>query len=699
MRLAFLLQNLVLFLLIGISALNAEGFGPKVLMKKVENAVAKAAQKGVKTKIPTFDESKWKVHVLAEQEAVSLGIEVTANSFIYVGQKLITESLTIHGDGILFVEGDLVCPVVDIKGNAIVIFKQNHVKYFGGQLKIGSGLIIGEKDNYLDIRIKDGGAYHLGGNNRGEIIVSNGAAILNIAGHQVGDMTFGKGSGSRIEVGKMLKGDLDAQQNCHVIVKLDIDGDMKVQGDLGLAGRELMNSKVDVSGTLNAELGSISKAEGQNSSISASAAAIKVKRDSESDISVQTNLKAVIGGSHLGNIEAKTGSMDVAASKDCKGDLSSGADTKLAAANFRGKVSAKGNAEIQVKEICESYLIEVSKNCLLKAKIFRGNAKIGGAGDFSANDFNSSEFYYHSMEFGSAKVQAVENNELEIIVKNDGIVKVGQENSAKIRVGGNADVNIGQSNTGAIVVGKNGKIQVKNNQIDPVFVGGNGAVAIGTAHKTIIIKGKADVKLGESLKSYYDTGWLQVGFGSIQVTKDNHLKIITKTKGELTSFKIGGDNLAGIDSAGKIDGNISGNQNGDVVVAEGGKYNVSKDQEGAITSGGAIEGGIAGTLKGDILIKKNPGKSSLKIGNIIDSNIAVYAFGSFNINALLDQEPGKEKVFLSKGEFIAKENIEADVMSEGDVLVQAKNIYGNVDIGSESSKVDAVVKGQVQIIQ
>ena len=106
---------------------------------------------------------------------------------------------------------------------------------------------------------------------------------------------------------------------------------------------------------------------------------------------------------------------------------------------------------------------------------------------------------------------------------------------------------------------------------------------------------------------------------------------------------------------------------------------------------------ITQKLQGNLYIADNKGKSYLKIGHIIDSSLGIYAWASIETTEALDINSKREKIFLETGSLIASQNLESDFAAEKEIHVQAKNIYGNVEVGHENSRVDAIVKGKMKV--
>ncbi|MBF0197138.1 MAG: hypothetical protein HQL32_05490 [Planctomycetes bacterium] len=667
------------------------------LLAKVAAEIKEAKSKmTLDVKVPDLSPKAWKVHVLAEEETISDSIEVTGGTLLYTGNRLKAERLIVHGDGILLVDGELLCPEIDVKGNGIVIFKKNSVRYYGGQMKVGSGLVIAKSENNLNLRIRKDGAYYCGGENKGEIMI-DGLATIEIKGNQEGNIIIGEGKGrpAIVNVKRNLKGKVNSQQSCDIAVEDDIFGHMDIKGNLKLSGRNLIASDITVSETLNAKLNSVISKKDKQNTLKAKQATISTVRNNVSDLHTALNLTLKVGGSHQGKMTSNTGNIDATITENSKGDIAAGNSIKAVASNLFGNITAANNANLTIKDTLESYLLKTGKNATVKAGTFKGNADIGGKGDLSAVDFVKGEFYYQvKMDHGSLK--AKKNNELEIAVAKKGSVNVGQNNRANIKIGAQGDVTVGESNTGSIIIGDNGIVKVKREQMDVIYIGGTGDVEAGRAHKSIIVKKEAKIKLGESVDSYYDEGVIQIANGLITTIGKNSFDIQTTSADKNTKVTIGDYNEGNMDIVGTADIAVSRDQTGKTNVGKGGSLK-ARSHFGNITFGDAANIDITNLLCGNLYVAANKGTTTVNIGTAKDANMGIYGLCNMKTGDISNDKPGEETIFIQTGSLISKNNIESNFVAKGAMHVQARNIYGNVDIGDPNSKVDAIVKGKVTV--
>lgn len=692
----FIFVALVYSFLPVLHAKSKVDFSTKGVLGALKKEVGQLSKKGIiDIAIPSFKEDEWKIHVLAEEEAISDKIEVSGKSLIYIGNKMFTEKLVIHGDGILFINGDLVCPEIDIKGNAIVVYNENKVKYYGGLLKIGSGLIVARNSNSLNVHMRNNGIFYVGGNNNGKVS-ANGQVTVYIKGKQQGDIKIGKGNNrpAKVFVGNKMVGKLDVQQHADVEIKSSLEGDVRVVGNLKIKSGDFLYSNMNVSGAMNGVMASIVSGE-ETSLVNVGSGSLKVVKSAMANLTSVGHFNYIVGDNQKGFLTTLKGNLTASIANACEGDVNCGASATFNTGSYLGKFSAKHNAIINAKTVFESYLLKTGGNCKLKATTFKGNAEIAKSGDLTAANFLSDKFY-HYMHLGQGSVKAGMNNELEVIIKGNGLVSVGANNQQLIKIGQNGTVKIGSNNKGRIIVGANGTISVKRDQADTVFVGQDGTVSLGKAFKSVVVVRSAKMSIGETQKSYFDKSILKMGYGSINVKRNNNFDVIATDKAQAANLSVGLAHKGDITLAGKGNIKILRDSVAEVFVGNVASFQ-AENQTGKMHFANMLTCVISGTLMGDLYVAENPGKSSLKIGHILDSNIGIYAFANIWTDEIKDIKAGAEKVYLKTGSLIAKLNIEADFLGKHDIHVQAKNIYGNVDIGDESSKVDAIVKGKMKV--
>ena len=672
-------------------------FTTKGVIAALEAEVKAFEKKGiVDVPLPKFNESEWKVHVLAENEAISDVIEVSGKSLVYIGSKLFTQKLVIHGDGILFVNGELICPEIDIKGNAIVIFNDNKVKFYGGNLKIGSGLIAARKGNNLNIHIRKNGTLYAGSYNNGSI-VANGQVTVHIDGPQKGDILLGKGAtrDAKIFIAKNLEGKITCLQNCNVEVSGSLTGDVSVIGNLKIKAGDFLKSNMTVSKTLNGKLNSIVSAKNNRSKVTIDMGTLSIAKSAEVTINSNGDLAYNVGVDHLGNITTIKGNINASIAANCKADVDSGANANFKSTNFTGLFTVKENAVITNRKVFESYMLKTGGSCKLKTDTFKGNANVATKGDLTATNYLSAGFY-HNLKMNSGSIKATEYNELLIDIAKDGSVAIGKDNTKSIKIGTKGKITIQGSCKGRIVIGADGDVLVKKTQAGIVNIGVNGTVILGKAMKSVIVVKKATINIGTTTLSYFDDSIISIGSGDIKVSQLNQFDVIATNKDAAASLNVGQNNNGDVHLAGKGNIKVGKNLTGNVKVIDVATYS-SKNQFGKMYFGNTVKCNIIQKLQGNLYVADNSGKSYLKIGHIIDSNIGIYAWASIETIEALDVNSTREKIFLETGSLVASQNLETDFAAEKEVHVQARNIYGNVEVGHENSRVDAIVKGKMKI--
>jgi hypothetical protein len=641
--------------------------------------------------LPNFVSEQWKLQVLAEEEALGHLVEVQGSSFLKIGKKFQADRVIIHGDGVVWVEGLVVCPQIDIRGKGIVIFEANPLNYAGGWIKMDSGLVVAKTVNNAGVHFRKGGVLRVGGDNHGEILVSTGELKLQVKGTQFGDIRLGKNEKTaNIQIGMDLYGQLESQQSVDLKLAGVVYSDLSSAKNLKIEAKALLSKKCEAVGHLVLKVKRIGERGQSSLRISSNTGELMVGESAFCDMTTEGELKISVKNDFLGKIQSNKGPV-VLQGKDVVGDLYSGSDLSVVAQSVKGRLTALRNANLQVAESLESQLVKIGEQGVIKASNLMANVDIAGEGKISADRILKGSFYQW-IHLGQGEVIVKEVNELNLEVKKNGVLKCA-DNTGRLKFGGSSQIEINGRGMGAISVVNDADIFVKEGQEQSVFIGGRGQFKTSFLRAGLTIVNEAEVKIIRTESVDYEDTTISIGSGKIQIAETNDYSIeALKDQGELV-LNIGAANHSDILAKGRAIINIKGDNVGSVNVANGLDWK-SYSQVGPVTCMGLAKFEVKEDWRGDCVVGPVDGVVLFKARRVIDSNLLFSADADITTETILDEQSGEEVVRLNGGNIMVKGDLMANLVGSGTVKVKAHRIIGDVQV-AEKSQVEAIIKGHL----
>lgn len=644
------------------------------------------------TSVLNLGSKDWKTQVLAKDEAFSRVVEVQGKTLLHVGKEFRADRIIVHGDGVVWVDDTVVCPLIDIRGQGMVVFKNNPLNFTGGWILMDSGLVVAKADNQAGVHFRKGGTLLVEKDNHGEVIVSEGKLSLNVGGNQNGDITLkGASDSSALVIGGDLHGFLSSQQD----VKLDMQGsiysNLLGQKSVDVSAKNFLGEWIKVQQVLKAKLNQLGQRDHSLSSVEMGEGNIDVKTSSFANLVAENNLKMKVGEDQLGSVSSLKGNLNLAVGGFCDGDLMAAQNLNLSAQRSRGEIVAGADAVVKVKDSVESYRLDAGKNGTLQCGTFWGNIKVGAKGDLATHVMDRGDFS-HSIEMGSGRVAVKNVNELDIVIKDEGQIKIG-ENRGELKIGGDGQVDVAGTSNKDIVVSKNAQVKVGQAQVGSVFVGGDGQVNIGELTGELEVVKTAKVAIGETKTMEYVDGGITIGQGSVQV-KGNNIVAVTSTEAkQVLELTVGGAQKGPLKAAGDLNSKIKEVLEGDVEVAQSWTHSALA-QSGDVKVGQLMKAKVAKNWSGDVSVMGAEGESSLSAQQILDSNLWFTSRANVVAQAMLNTDGQDESIRLKGGHIEMARDLQAHLASDGPVVVKAKRIVGDVQV-DETSNIDAIVKGRL----
>lgn len=642
--------------------------------------------------IPNLASSDWKVQVLAKEEAISRVVEVQGNTVLHVGKEFRSDRIIIHGDGVVWVDGTVVCPLIDIRGRGLVVFTENPLNFNGGWILMNSGLVVSKSDNHAGVHFRQGGSLMVDQHNHGEVIVSEGILSLKVGRDQNGDITLkGTSDISNISLGGDLYGTLSSNHDVNLAMQGSIYSDLDVKKNLNLKAKNFYGDSLHVDQGLTAKLRSLGDMKEESVDVKIGFGDVSVREDSHAEVVSVSDFKFKVGQNHKGNIKSEKGHVKATVMGLCEADIWAGGDLFLVADEAKGSLYAGRNGDVSIDKQLESYLYETKNNAILKCRSFWGNIKVGEEANLKAGLMERGDFS-HQVQMNRGKLEVTGLNELDVTVTNQGDLSMG-ENKGVIKIGGNGKVKVAGSSDKAIAITGNGDISIAGHQDGAIYVGSNGKVDVRQLTGQLDVVNRADVVIGETFTKEYVDGGFVVGFGSIQVKGENIVSVESTQGNGALNLKVGGGQTGDLKAAGDLSSSIAGAHDGQVDVDKNWKHS-AQSHNGQVDVGGVMEAKVTGNWLGDVAVEgQGGGTSKLTATEIWDSNLIFQCPAEVKAKSMLNRSGDDESLRLKGGLVHMSDDLQAHLASTHAVVVKARRIVGDVHV-DEASKIDAIIKGR-----
>lgn len=693
------------FCLFALSSVSAQIDASKMEDKQIGAAIsaeveklAKECPKYLANSLPKYDNS-WNIYVLAEQDIYNDNLDVGNKSVVYVGQNFTSRRITIKGDGIVYIDGVLSVPDIRIKGKGAVVYETSGNEYYGSRIVLGSGFVSSEKDNHSDIYIQGEGMVNVGRNNNGDTEIM-GVAAVKVGGDQNGGIVFGKGSGAFLDIGGRLARGLNVSQSLTLNMKGDVEDDIFVDGDLKLTCGAIRGANIETTGHATVVC-VFTETLGQETSFRSKSSELSIARGNEMPVYAKDSIKLVIGGMHQGDVVSENASIDINVVGQSRGKIKANQNIVLKANGHDGDIDAGQNVTANITQllVCDNF--RAGKNATVRTATFQGGMLIGETGDIQANIFQAGMLNFE-IEMKNGQVISESLCESRVKFLQNGTLKVNGDMMRPVYAGGNLDLQVAGDMHKKIFVGNVAKISVAKAQRGLVTVRGTlSEASFGTLLRSVYVKGTANIKTtftGKNPKDYDDYE-IRMASGTIEVQEDNVFKLIAQDPKGTLNASIGKSNNAGIDAKGILTLQIGYSQIGDIVVGNTASLNIGGDCLGNIRTGQDCNISISEVFSGDLVVGENSKVSMIKLNAVHDANIDIAGAANINATEILSNKPGKEFIRIKTGVVKVENDIYSDVVILGEGTVRAKNIFGNVNIASPSSQVEALINGRMNVMQ
>ena len=631
---------------------------------------------------------KWKAKVLASDSAIGEVIEVKGSTFLKVGRLLDVDRIVVHGDGILWVDGELRCSDIDIRGKGIVLFSENPLPFSGGWIRMDSGLLLAKGSNQAGVHFRKGGTLSVAAENQGDLVVSAGELRLRVGGDQVGNIDIrGAGGKSKLNLGGDLIGSLMSLQDIDLSLKGDVHSDVNSRANLSIKAREIWGNLSSAGHSVLeiASLGSrLKPVEVNVGSLEA-----KIAKMGFADVVGNQNVNYRIGGSQEGSLKSEGGNLNVVCGGDLKGDSQAGRDLSLQARSVDGSLLAGGRLQATVKEELKSHWVKSKGDATVSCGDFRGSMLVGGKAEVNGQRALL-EPYHGSIEVGSGKLTWKGENQLDSMAKGD-LRLVTDSSQGDFKSLANGSIKITKNNSGDFATKGNGTLEVAGVQSGKVASGSYAKVVVGTLSASITVANAADIAITKAIAEAGAES-IEVGKGKVVISSANPLSV-TSTLAENLELEVGGSQLAPVMAAGSAKV-VAKEDLLDVIESKGNLSLKGRSCLAAVTVGGSFKGVVAADWSGDLKVA-GAGASSLSVLNVIDSNLLIQGNFALKAKDVDDREGLEEQIRVGGGSIVVGESIEANVLSTSDILIKARIIKVDVFV-NDASEVDAIVKGRLK---
>jgi hypothetical protein len=642
--------------------------------------------------IPNFKGNDWKVHVIAEEDAYSEVIEIQGNSIVHVGQSLVADRIIIHGDGVVWVKGLLNCPIIDIRGKGLIMFDTNSVNFNGGWIKLDTGVILSNGKNKMNVHLRNGGFFKSGGDNHGEVMVSDGELKLDVQGDQMGDINVLSPGG---KANLKISGDLGGAFSSKGPISLQVGGDIQKsligESDVTLKAGKILGQQLSALGHLDADVHQLGERI-QPISVQAKTAKIKSAKGRFGDISLVGKGELFLGGASIGSISSIQGDLLIKISKRHEGNISSGGALNFEANSSTGDMVAAKALKVVVKESLTSHRLVSGENGNISSSIFKGNIDIKKHAILMFGETLRGSFATQ-ISIGSGKVNIKGSHHLDTLSK--GSLELNAKNgSGFIKAGGLAKIYFAGDHLGKIQAKGPLDLQVGGKQLGYVHAGSSANAKFATLASGLTVLGKAQLEIGRfEIIEYEDTN-LRIGAGTLSILSDALFDIEGLASGQWLKVAIKGDRPSKASSKGHLELNITGDSSGDIETL-GQLHLKAQNHEGLVNVSENCNIEVKGQWKGHLASHAKGGSSSFFAATVFDSNFLFNGGLSLKANKILNRIPGEEQIRIETGSVIVKDEIESNLMAVGKVTVKAKRIVGDVFV-DKASRIDSIVRGRLK---